>query len=73
MEGIPINIIGKGGTTCAPGQVCPYLVEKVTEHTVPAVTFLPQIMIFGFIIGSVALVAIFGIKWIYERQRSPFS
>ena len=72
MEAIPINIIGKGGASCAPGQVCPYLQEKIAERAIE-ITYLPQVLAFGFIVGAVALIAVFGIKWIYEKQRSPFS
>lgn len=72
MEAIPINVIGKGGISCVPGQVCPYLEQKVVESA-PEISYLYPVVTFGFIVGSVALVAYYGIRWIYEKQRSPFS
>lgn len=72
MEAIPINVIGKGAASCAPGQFCPYLEQKAIESA-PNITYIPQVMIFGFIVGSVVLVAVYAIRWIYGKQRSPFS
>ena len=66
MEAIPINIIGKGGSSCIPGEPCIFL-----NHT-PITQESPLLMVF-VVLGAVFTLAAFIIikqhplQWIKEK------